>query len=45
MTTRRKLYWWLRVVLSGRFLDRFLALDDAAAPADGGAEPDHEHRS
>lgn len=26
MTTRRKVYWWFWFVLSGRFLDRFLAL-------------------
>jgi hypothetical protein len=26
MTTRRMAYWWFRVVMSGRFLDRFLCL-------------------
>jgi len=29
MTTRRLMYWWFRVVMSGRFLDRFLCLPRA----------------
>jgi len=29
MTTRRMIYWWFRVVMSGRFLDRFLCLPRA----------------
>ncbi len=29
MTTRRLMYWWFRLVLSGRFLDRFLSLPRA----------------
>jgi hypothetical protein len=26
MSTRRKMYWWFRFVLSGRFLETFLGL-------------------
>jgi hypothetical protein len=29
MTTRRMMVWWFRVVMSGRFLDRFLCLPRA----------------
>jgi hypothetical protein len=29
MTTRRMIYWWFRVVMSGRFLERFLCLPRA----------------
>jgi len=28
MTTRRLIYWWFRIVMSGRFLDRFLCMPD-----------------
>jgi hypothetical protein len=29
MTTRRIIVWWFKVVVSGRFLDRFLYLPRA----------------
>jgi hypothetical protein len=29
MTMRRMMFWWFRVVMSGRFLDRFLCLPRA----------------
>jgi hypothetical protein len=29
MTTRRLIYWWFWIVMSGRFLDRFLCMPNA----------------
>ncbi|MDH6262864.1 hypothetical protein M2427_006814 [Bradyrhizobium sp. BR13661] len=29
MTTRRLIYWWFWIVMSGRFLDRFLYMPNA----------------
>jgi len=32
MSTRRMAYWWLRLVVSGRFLEKFLNLRRARKP-------------
>jgi hypothetical protein len=32
MSRRRMIYWWFRLVLSGRFLERFLTVQRVGRP-------------
>jgi hypothetical protein len=36
MSTRRKIYWWFRFVVSGRFLETFLNLRAKRGKSDSG---------